>query len=86
MTFFLVGFFSPPLSLCSFLPRLLLACVLQGPGSMKLVCCSVKASQEAELARLKQGCNTGGVLTSPVSVGNRVSTMCLEEVRVQHVE
>lgn len=51
---------------------------------MKLVCCSVKASQEAELARLKQGCSTGGELTRPVSVGNRVSTMCLEEVKIQY--
>lgn len=65
------------------LPRLLLACVLLGPGSMKLVCCSVKASQEAELAKLKQGCNTGGALTRPVRVGNRVSTMCLEEVEIK---
>lgn len=74
------------MSLRFFLPRLLLACVLQGPGSMKLVCCSVKASQEAELARLKQGCSTGGVLTRPVRVGNRVKTMCLEGVKIQYVQ
>lgn len=53
---------------------------------MKLVCCSVKASQEAELARLKQGCSTGGALTRPVSVGNRVKTMCLEGVKIQYVK
>lgn len=53
---------------------------------MKLVCCSVKASQEAEVARLKHGCNTGGVLTRPVSVGKRVKTMCLEGVKIQYIE
>lgn len=74
------------MSLHFFLPRLLLACVLQGPGSMKLVCCSVKASQEAELARLKHGCSTGGVLTRPVRVGNRVKTMCLEGVKIQYIQ
>lgn len=67
-----------------FLPRLLRACVLHGPGSIKLVCCSVKASHEAELARLKQGCTTGGVLTSPVSVGKRVSTMCLKLATIKY--
>jgi len=69
-----------------FLPRLLLACVLQGPGSMKLVCCSVKASQEAELARLKRGCSAGAALTRPVSVGNRVKTMCLERVKRHYTQ
>lgn len=69
-----------------FLPRLLLACVMQGPGSMKLVCCSVKASQEAELTRLKHGCSTGGELTRPVSMGNRVKTMCLDRVKIQYMQ
>lgn len=53
-------------------------------GSRKLVCCSVKPSQDAELVRLSPGGRTG-LWTSPANVGKRASTIRLEEPSHTHM-
>lgn len=53
-------------------------------GSRKLVCCSVKPSQDTELVRLSPGGRTG-LWTSPANVGKRASTIRLEEPSHTHM-
>lgn len=53
-------------------------------GSRKLVCCSVKPSQDAELVRLSPGGRTG-LWTRPANVGKRASTIRLEEPSHTHM-